>query len=80
MACSESGLSDLDSPKENKPCVTSRFLFTERDFREYFVPAQIWLDEWDFKLTPIGIVVGLPISAIMGWILIALWEQQRKTL
>lgn len=51
-------------PASSEPLfVRSRFLFTEEDFKEYFVPAQIWLAEWSVRLSPI-ILVPLSLAAL----------------
>lgn len=52
-----------DQPLLEDLCVSSQFLFTEKDFKEYFIPAQIWMTEWYVKIwSPFAAVIGIPIA------------------
>lgn len=59
------------APSEGVPFVESSFLFTERDFKEYFIAAQMWLSKGYVMIyLPFSLLFGVPVSIFIVTILI----------
>lgn len=71
MAADANGEPSSGAPSEGPSFVESSFLFTERDFKEYFIAAQMWLSKGYVMIwLPFSVLFGVPVSIFIAAVLI----------